>query len=135
MSILRKLLKRGPPNSAASAHDPSESTDAAAASDVYRIVVAQYTRLGYNVGQEEDFHWALVLLRPNKSAGYAYQVTNDVVSLGDGVGKVIWKHQHQDIDLDKSSKCKGGVVIGTLHESDMAEFNKARTSSSTQFTD
>ncbi|KAH9933795.1 uncharacterized protein B0H18DRAFT_870202, partial [Fomitopsis serialis] len=89
----------------------------------YALVIAQYKRGHYGVGDEESFHWALVVIAGEHDlSGPMYQVTNRINHTRDGVA---WDISYADsVSLMKSSMCLGGVRIGTIMKSDLKEFKK-----------
>ena len=92
---------------------------------LYYIVVAQYKRDDFDVGAEENFHWALFVLegiddRAVSVSSPCYQVFDRHYH----DGRVEWVLFHRHAVLDKTGKWLGGVVIGRVKESELATLDK-----------
>ncbi|EIW61309.1 uncharacterized protein TRAVEDRAFT_95718, partial [Trametes versicolor FP-101664 SS1] len=91
---------------------------------VYSIVVSQYIRVIYGLGAEEKPHWSIVIITDERNLkGRMYQiVTGSPGSIRNGT---TWELATSDkASLYKSSKCLGGVRIGSVREGQMDSLNK-----------
>ena len=94
-------------------------------SQLQYIVIAQYKRADFDVGSEENFHWAIILLsdigedatlrRP------CYQVFDRHYNDERGVQWILF---NKDITLGKTEKSLGGVCIGSVKGKDVAELDQ-----------
>ncbi|KAL1661291.1 hypothetical protein GGF50DRAFT_90735 [Schizophyllum commune] len=88
------------------------------------LAVVQYKRDDFGVGTEENLHWAIVAVSSNKSGtivGAVWQVINREYSDGRGL---VWELSHRtQVVLNKSSKCLGGVIIGSIKGKDVEMLN------------
>ncbi|KAI5887668.1 uncharacterized protein SCHCODRAFT_02680727 [Schizophyllum commune H4-8] len=88
------------------------------------LVVVQYKRDEFGVGTEDELHWAIVAVSSNKSGtivGAVWQVINRVYSDGRGI---VWSmHHRSEVELNASSKCLGGVIIGSIKGKDVEKLN------------
>ena len=93
----------------------------------FSLVVMQYERADFSVGHEEELHWAIVAVSSNKSGiivGAMWQVINRKYSDGRGL---VWELSHRtQVELNKSSKCLGGVIIGSIKGKDVEMLNTVR---------
>ena len=91
------------------------------------LAVVQYKRDDFGVGTEENLHWAIVAVSSNKSGtivGAVWQVINRKYSDGRGL---VWELSHRtQVELNKSSKCLGGVIIGSIKGKDVEKLNTVR---------
>lgn len=91
------------------------------------LVVVQYKRDEFGVGTEDKLHWAIVAVSSNKSGtviGAVWQVVNRVYSDGRGI---VWSmHHRSEVELNASSKCLGGVIIGSIKGKDVEKLNTVR---------
>ncbi|KAI8989888.1 hypothetical protein BD414DRAFT_460186 [Trametes punicea] len=88
------------------------------------IMVAQYKRSNYSVGDEEHFHWAIVVMTgENGLEGRVYQAVNRINDTRDGVAWDI--STAKAVSLEKSIKCLGGVRIGIITKKNLKELDKA----------
>lgn len=91
------------------------------------LAVVQYKRDDFGVGTEENLHWAIVAVSSNKSGtivGAVWQVINRKYSDGRGL---VWELSHRtQVVLNKSSKCLGGVIIGSIKGKDVEMLNTVR---------
>jgi hypothetical protein len=79
----------------------------------YPIVIAQYKRDEYGVGNEEELHWALIVITSRDNLqGHCFQAVDRNYS--DGRGKVWAPHYAPKASLRKTTKCLGGVQIGSV---------------------
>ncbi|CAA7263960.1 unnamed protein product [Cyclocybe aegerita] len=79
----------------------------------YPIVLAQYKRDGWGVGHEEHLHWALMTITDtNRLRGHCFQAVDRVYA--DERGKVWSLHYAKDASLERTSKCLGGIQIGSV---------------------
>jgi len=79
----------------------------------YPIVIAQYKRDEYGVGDEEHLHWALIVIKSkDQLAGHCFQAIDRHYS--DGRGTVWSPHYAPHASLEKTTKCLGGVQIGSV---------------------
>ncbi|TCD67933.1 hypothetical protein EIP91_011797 [Steccherinum ochraceum] len=83
----------------------------------YHIHVVQYERADMGVGNEEELHWALILLLPDKDRmkGLCFQAIDRHYR----DGSVQWELFDKEDDLRNTRKCLGGVTIGRLGEADV----------------
>ncbi|OJT10168.1 hypothetical protein TRAPUB_13273 [Trametes pubescens] len=91
---------------------------------VYSIVVSQYIRVIYGLGAEEKLHWSIVVITDERNLkGHIYQiVTGGPGSIRNGT---TWEMTTSDkASLYKSSKCLGGVRIGSVREGQMDSLDK-----------
>ena len=91
------------------------------------LAVVQYKRDDFGVGTEENLHWAIVAVSSSKSGtivGAVWQVINRKYSDGRGL---VWELSHRtQVELNKSSKCLGGVIIGSIKGKDVEMLNTVR---------
>lgn len=87
---------------------------------VFNIHVVQYERDDHSVGSEQHLHWAVVLLIDGDSRGPCFQIVDRRFR----DGRVEWSIADRDVDLRRTTKCLGGVTIGTIKE---RELNVLRT--------
>ena len=87
----------------------------------YSIVITQYRRGTYTLGNEENFHWALmVVTNVERQDGYIWQAVNQIVLIGEGQGIEVWQiDSGRDATLAKTLRCLGGVIIGRLRPDDL----------------
>ena len=79
----------------------------------YPIVIAQYKRDDYGVGSEQYLHWALIVLTSKEELeGHCFQAVDRHYS--DGRGTVWEPHYTPSASLRKTTKCLGGVQIGSV---------------------
>ncbi|KAH9855449.1 hypothetical protein C2E23DRAFT_724361 [Lenzites betulinus] len=93
----------------------------------YSIVVSQYERGCYSVGNEEQFHWAIVIItNENERKGYMYQAVNKVSRTPEGLGVVVWELSTSDeVSLEKSRRCLGAVRVGVVKQKELQDLHKA----------
>ena len=104
-------------------NDPKESVNISGRD--YSVVVSQYIRSNYFLGNEEKFHWALIVLADfEEQTGPLWQAVNSVVPTGGGQGVEVWRIDSQNAALWKTSKCLGGVIIGRIDPNEMDAFSK-----------
>ncbi len=83
---------------------------------LYSIVVSQYIRGIYGLGDEEQLHWSiLVLTNEQKLEGRVYQIlTGGPQSMRN---RTTWELDIRDkVSLHKSFRSLGGVSIGSIRE-------------------
>lgn len=89
------------------------------------IVVAQYKRADYDVGSEEQFHWAIIVLEEIGEGailqGPCYQVFDRHYNDDRGV---VWNLFNKTIVLGKTDKSLGGVAIGTVKNKELDELDQ-----------
>lgn len=93
------------------------------------IVVAQYQRYSYGVGEENRFHWAIAvvedLANSSKEQCRCYQVSNRVVK--DPIPHVKWSLvANRIVVLGNTGKYRGGVVVGRVKKSELGELDSVR---------
>ncbi|KAH9884920.1 hypothetical protein C8Q73DRAFT_796037 [Cubamyces lactineus] len=90
----------------------------------YPIVVSQYKRSNFGVGNEEDLHWAIVIMTDeDKLEGRMYQAVNRINDTRDGVTWDI--STAEKVSLERSSRCLGGVCIGVVKQKELSTLDKA----------
>jgi len=79
----------------------------------YPIVIAQYKRDKYGVGNEEELHWALIVITSKRDLeGHCFQAIDRHYSNGRGS---VWEpHYAPSASLRRTKKCLGGVQIGSV---------------------
>ncbi|TFK57513.1 hypothetical protein OE88DRAFT_1651269 [Heliocybe sulcata] len=89
----------------------------------YPVVIAQYKRDDYGVGKEEHFHWALIIVQDKQTlGGYVIQAVDRAVQ---GHGPT-WHIDCRAVDsLSRSSKCLGGVQVGSIKHGAFHSFVQA----------
>ncbi|KAK7693544.1 hypothetical protein QCA50_003113 [Cerrena zonata] len=88
----------------------------------HSLVIAQYERADFTVGNEEEFHWALIVLtNVREQKGPSWQALEYNYSDGRGL---VWRLVAADVGLPKSEKCFGGVRIGTIKSEDIATMDE-----------
>ena len=91
----------------------------------YSVVVSQYARSNYWLGNEEKFHWAVIVLADfEEQTGLLWQAVNSVAPTVGGQGVEVWRIDSHNAALWKTSKCLGGVIIGRIDPSEMDDFSK-----------
>jgi hypothetical protein len=84
----------------------------------YPIVLAQYKRDDYGVGDEEELHWALIVIISRADLeGHCFQAVDR--NYTDGRGKVWTSHYAPSASLRRTRKCLGGVQIGSVKARDL----------------
>jgi hypothetical protein len=84
----------------------------------YPIVLAQYKRNNYGVGNEEEFHWALIVITSKRGLeGPTFQAVDRTYT--DGRGKVWESHYAPSLSLMRTRKCLGGIQIGAVKARDL----------------
>ncbi|KAH8077871.1 hypothetical protein BXZ70DRAFT_962071 [Cristinia sonorae] len=82
------------------------------------ITIVQYERQDFTVGNEEELHWAIVVLpsdgKTPQTKGRSFQVIDRHYSDGRGT---VWTLHDQEEDLKKTRRCLGGVQIGKVSAS------------------
>ena len=108
--------------------DPQELVDISEPEEVeknYSVVVSQYVRSNYWLGNEEKFHWAVVVLTKFKEqTGPLWQAVNNVVPTSGGQGVEVWRIESKDATLWKTNKCLGGVIIGRINPDEVDALSK-----------
>ena len=96
----------------------------------YSIAVMQYKRAAYTLGDEEHFHWALMVLTDiDQQDGHLWRAVNRVHLTDEGQGVVVWEIDSiPDIKLTKTFRCLGGVIIGRMKPDDLDTLSKVRWS-------
>lgn len=83
----------------------------------FPIVVAHYERADFTVGDEKEFHWALVVIKESSDlTGPAWQAIDRHYSDGRGV---VWLLDAREVHLASSRRCMGGVCIGNIGQGDI----------------
>ena len=108
--------------------DPKELVNISGADEGgnnYSVVVSQYLRSNYYLGDEEKFHCALIVLTQFKEQiGPLWQAVNYIVPTTGGQGVEVWRIDSQNATLWKTTKCMGGVIIGRINPDEMDDFSK-----------
>ncbi|KAJ7261743.1 hypothetical protein B0H12DRAFT_977417, partial [Mycena haematopus] len=87
----------------------------------YPVVIAQYVRDDYGVGNEEHLHWALMVVKnTDKLKGDIFQAV-DRLYYGSSIAS--WERSYRsDADLMKTTKCVGLIQIGSVKARDLDSF-------------
>ncbi|KAK7682218.1 hypothetical protein QCA50_014805 [Cerrena zonata] len=92
---------------------------------LHHIVIAQYKRADYSIGEEENFHWAIVVLEKiavgEEFKGPCYQVFDRHYNDERGIQ---WNLFNKPVSLDKTEKSLGGISIGTIKRKDLDELDQ-----------
>lgn len=87
-------------------------------SQEHPLVIAQYERTDFTVGNEEEFHWAIIVLTNGRDQkGPCWQALE--YSYSDGRG-LVWRLVAVEVRLTQTEKCFGGVRIGSIKPADLA---------------
>lgn len=86
------------------------------------IVIAQYQRADFGLGQEQEFHWAIAIIESLRRAGYqhcrTYQVFDRTYT---AENRTVWNiHVDKTAVLKRTAKWRGGVIIGRVKQSELA---------------
>ncbi|KAL1692606.1 hypothetical protein GGG16DRAFT_51002 [Schizophyllum commune] len=93
----------------------------------FSLVVMQYERADFSVGQEEELHWAIVATYTSDKSikGYASWQAIDRHYSDGRPDPIVWElHSSPDVRLHQDAKCLGGVSIGQLKGQDVKKLNK-----------
>ncbi|TRM60053.1 hypothetical protein BD626DRAFT_408073 [Schizophyllum amplum] len=88
------------------------------------VAVIQYERNDFSVGHEEQFHWALVAVVSKKDLSIrsvAWQVSDRHYSDG---RPMEWILHDNEVEVNKTFKCLGGVILGQISEKDVDKARK-----------
>ena len=94
----------------------------------HSIVVMQYKRGTYTLGDEQHFHWALLVVTDtDEQDGYLWQAVNRILPSGGGEGVVVWDVDNgRNSTLAKTFRCLGGVTIGMIKPDDLSTLSEVR---------
>ncbi|KAJ3726043.1 hypothetical protein C8R42DRAFT_425662 [Lentinula raphanica] len=112
----------------------SSMTPTSSSNSIYPIVVLQYERADCSFGQEENLHWALIVITSVNESNLAGQDDEEILGpcwqvfdrhYSDGRG-VVWelfdgKIVHPE---EPGTRCIGGVKIGEIEERELVKLRK-----------
>ncbi|TFY64006.1 hypothetical protein EVG20_g6090 [Dentipellis fragilis] len=87
----------------------------------YPLVLAQYKRDDFGAGNEQELHWALLVITDiTRLSGPCFQAVDRTYR--DARGKQ-WSPHSAECSLLSTDKCLGGVQIGSVRQCDLATFS------------
>ncbi|KAI0791659.1 hypothetical protein C8Q75DRAFT_805274 [Abortiporus biennis] len=114
MQKLKSVFKTSKASSSSPSEPPPLDTS-------YPIIVAQYKRDVYGVGTEEELHWAIIVFTDiANQTGPSFQIFDR--HFRDGT--VQWNYFEKVVQLYKTDKSLGGVIIGSVKASELENLEK-----------